>query len=170
MIGEQAMLERLERLEAIEAVRLLKARYWTSLDAVDLDAVRACFADDAVIEMEGVPPCDGPDGYLRYLRDHHAGGGAGGMGLHSGQNPRIEIVSPDRATGIWDQHFVGLAPSPDGGPMGLLRLTGIYHDEYRRLDDGWRISAMRFRQTSFVMLPLAEGGVAARSSADFFGS
>jgi len=169
MTEEINILRRLESLETIEKLRALKTRYWVRLDAIDLEAVRACFSDDAVIEMEGVPVVDGPDGYLRYLRGIHQHPGSS-MGLHTGQNPRIELLSSDQARGVWDQIFVGMIFPVGESAASLLRLTGVYDDEYRRVDGHWRISAMRFRQTSFAMLPVPENGVAARSSADFFTS
>ncbi len=169
MTDETGIFRRLERLETIETIRALKTHYWVRLDAVDLDAVRNCFTDDAVIEMEGVPAVDGPDGYLRYLRGIHQHPGRS-MGLHTGQNPRIELLSAAHARGVWDQIFVGMAFAVAENPASLLRLTGIYDDEYRQVGGHWRISAMRFRQTSFAMLPVPENGVAARSSADFFKS
>ena len=157
---------RLERLEAIEAVRLLKATYWASLDRCDFDAVRACFADDAVIEMEGVPPVDGPDAYVAFCRQ--ANGADDTMNLHAGQNPRIVVVDAERATGVWDQWFVGLSIDDDGKAT-LMRLTGVYHDDYVRRDGRWLIATMRFRQTSFVMGPPAAGAIAAANSGAAFG-
>jgi len=157
---------RLERMEAIEAVRQLKATYWASLDRCDFAAVRACFADDAVIEMEGVPPCAGPDAYVDFCRQ--ANPPEGTMNLHAGQNPRITVRDADRATGLWDQWFVGL--SIDGeGKATLMRLTGVYQDDYVRQDGRWLIAAMRFRQTSFVMGPPAPGVIAAPNSGAAFG-
>lgn len=157
---------RLERLEAIEAIRQVKATYWASLDRCDFAAVRACFADDALIEMEGVPSCDGADAYVDFVRKANPTDDT--MNLHAGQNPRIAIVDADHATGLWDQWFVGLSIGADGAAT-LMRLTGVYHDDYERHDGGWLIKAMRFRQTSFVMGPPPPGAIAAANSGAAFG-
>ena len=166
------ILERLHRLEAIEAIRQLKSRYWAGVDALDFDAVRACFADDALIEMDGVPPCDGPDAYVEFVR--RANAAADMPSLHSGQNPRIRLLGHDRAEGIWDQLFVSLALPADGASRREYRLTGVYHDVYRLAGEDWRIAEMRFRQTSFLMTRVAADGAlaveaAGRSSGDAFG-
>lgn len=160
------MRVRLERLEAIEAVRLLKATYWSSLDRCAFDAVRACFAEDAVIEMEGVPPVDGPDAYVAFCRQ--ANSATDTMNLHAGQNPRIVVIDAAHATGTWDQWFAGLSIDVDGKAT-LMRLTGVYHDEYVRRDGRWLIAAMRFRQTSFVMGPPTTGAIVAANSGAAFG-
>lgn len=157
---------RLEQLEAIEAVRQVKATYWASLDRCNFDAVRACFADHAVIEMEGVPPCEGPDAYVEFCRQANAGDDT--MNLHAGQNARITILDADHATGVWDQLFVGLSIR-EGGDAMVMRLTGIYDDAYVRRDGRWLIGVMRFRQTSFVMGAPAHGTITAANSGAAFG-
>ncbi len=42
---------RVARLEAESDIRRLKARYLNACDAKDVDAIRACFTDDAVIDF-----------------------------------------------------------------------------------------------------------------------
>ena len=135
------------------------------LDAHRFEEMRACFTDDAIIDMEGVPPCNGPDAYLDFVRRTNSGSEP--MNLHAGQNPRITPIGDDRATGYWDQLFVGVTKDADGSPK-LMRLTGIYHDEYVRRAGQWLIAAMRFRQTSFVTMSPPGSAHISRTSGSTF--
>jgi hypothetical protein len=151
---------RLRSLEDVEAIRQLKSHYWSCLDRRRLDDVRACFTDDAVIEMEGVPKVDGPGEFIDFVT--RAGAAPGSFNMHSGQNPRITITGPDAAEGLWDQFFLSVV-APGSWKWGFadrftIQLTGEYHDRYVRRDGRWLIREMRFRQTSFLMNRIGEDG------------
>ncbi|WP_114953033.1 nuclear transport factor 2 family protein [Sphingosinicella terrae] len=158
----EALERRLRKLEDIEAIRQLKSHYWTSLDRRQLEAVRACFADDASIDMEGVPKVDGPEAFIDFVR--RAGAAPGAFNMHSGQNPRITLTGENEAEGLWDQFFLSVMAPPSwqwGFAERLtIQLTGEYRDRYVRGAQGWLIREMRFRQTSFLMSRVGEDGIA----------
>lgn len=153
---------RLRRLEDIEAIRQLKSHYWTCVDRRQLAEVRACFTDDAIIEMEGVPKVKGPKEFVAFM--NRAGAAPGMYNLHSGQNPRITITGEDEAEGLWDQYFRSVM-APASSSWGFaerlaIELTGEYRDRYVRRDGKWLIAEQIFKQTSFVMSRIDEHGVA----------
>ncbi|MET0269535.1 MAG: nuclear transport factor 2 family protein, partial [Sphingomonas sp.] len=96
---ESSIERRLAALEDVRAIEGLKWRYLRACDRKQPEAVRACFADDAVIDFEGFPLFSDPDSFVEVYRRYgcvpHI------IDMHHGQNPIVE-VNGDRAQGWFD--------------------------------------------------------------------
>ncbi len=148
------LLRRIETLEHVAAIKELKSRYWSSLDAQRPDDVRDCFLPEAVIDMEGVPRCDGRDAFITIIKEQ--GCRPGLCNMHHGHNARIALTGAASATGIWDSYFHGI----DVGARTIIQLAGVYNDRYVFREGRWWIAEILFRQTSFMMEKIADDGSA----------
>ncbi len=146
-----ALEQRLHTLEAVAAIKDLKSYYWQMVDRQRIEEVRACITFDAFIDMDGVP-CNTRDLFVDFIG--RAGCRPGLYNLHAGQNPRIELSSPDAASGVWDTFFTSI----DVGAQLTIQMTGEYLDTYVRVDGRWLMASIRFRQTSFLMTQIDAAG------------
>lgn len=147
-----AITDRLQRLEAAEAIRNLKSRYLACCDDKDPAGMRACFVDGpCAIDYGAVGRFDTADAlvavYTQIACHPHM------VERHHGSNPQIEVLDSTRARGRWSLAYELI----DTQANRLTQLSGHYEDEYRRVADGWRISATRFVATSMLSFDLAEG-------------
>jgi hypothetical protein len=144
---------RLTGMEHVNAIKEVQFRYWHNVDRQRLDVVRDCFvADGAVIDMQGVPPCEDRDDFIKVLKAN--GGKQGFYSLHTGNNPFITLTGEATAEGVWDAFFIGI----DVGDRLTYQLSGEYNNRYVLRDGSWRISVQRFRQTSLLIQKIAENG------------
>jgi hypothetical protein len=147
----------------IEALKQLKARYVRLLDARDWPAWRALFTPDATFESPvtlGTPLT--LDDFVERVRANPIVLGS----MHQAYLPEIEIAG-DSARGLWamssihpPEDFSAHWPEVFGGRGAhsdeyvallerlfsresfIFQSYGYYRDEYRRTDDGWRISSL----------------------------
>jgi len=126
----------LERLLHTEDIKVLKARYFRSVDMQDWAAFAAVFTHDATLEVDrpgGTAKVIGPPAIVALVREYLHGA----RSLHHGHMPEIHVESAERATGIWSMedrlHW------PDRSYHGF----GHYHEQYVREHDGWRIHYCR---------------------------
>ena len=154
MSGNLADLEsRVAALEHINAIKKVQYRYWHCVDRQLLDDVRDCFIDNgAVIDMEGVPPCNSREDFIAVLKAQ--GGKPGFLSLHTGNNPAIKITGAVHAEGTWDALFVAV----DVADRLTYQLTGQYDNRYVKRNDRWYIQVQKFRQTSLLIKKIAEDG------------
>jgi hypothetical protein len=130
----------------IEAIRVLKARYFRTMDTKDWGGMRQVFTDDVQIDTSeaGGGVVHGADEFIAFLQE--ALGGA--VTVHHGHMPEIELTSEETATGIWA--LADIVIWPNG-----MRLDGYghYHESYEKGADGWRIKTSRLTRlhTDFVM-------------------
>lgn len=146
--------ERLARLEAESEIRRVKARYLNACDAKQADVVRACFTADAVIDFEGmgVFTVDQLVGIFTEIAVNSPI-----TDSHHGHNGEIEILSADTAKAVWNLGFTTYDPR-----RGQFRaLSMFYHDEYRRTEDGWRISKTKSLARSALEGTVIEGKLSA---------
>ena len=136
--------QRLDALQSNLAIRDLKSRYWRAVDRQDLATIRDCLLPDAHVDMEGVGKLSGTE-FIDFVERN--GCKPGLYNLHSGQNPIIVIEDSEHASGQWDVWFT----SVDMENRQTIQMSGDYRDRYQRVDGHWKIAAMTFRQTSFVM-------------------
>jgi hypothetical protein len=61
--------------------------------------------------------------------------------VHHGHMPEIDVVTPDRAAGIWAMEDV--LRWPDGAPIRSLHGYGHYHETYEKHGDGWLIASTK---------------------------
>lgn len=144
--------QRVARLEAIEAIRQLKALYFQACDRKDPDAVRDCFPPG------DIDLCYGRIGsfsdredmlavFTRLACQPHI------VEMHHGQNPRIEILDENNATGVWGLYYYMI----DTRRQTVTQLAGFYDDAYVRSDGQWRIVRSHYEVTSTQIFDLSEG-------------
>jgi len=150
----------LDRLMAFEEIRQLKARYFRYVDTKDWAGLTGVFAPDAIFRHRyggsvrdprtGAwdPPLPeesitaGRDAIVARIRaivEHiHT--------VHHGFMPEIDLISPDRARGVWAMRDE--LRDRDGGL--ILSGAGHYHETYIRLPTGWAIESAELRRLSIV--------------------
>ena len=133
---------RIARLEAESDIRWLKARYLNACDAKDVDAIRACFTPDAVIDFPPLGEFD-LDGLIGIFTQMAATTPI--VDVHQGHNAEIE-VNGDEAHARWNLGYATY--DPRSGSFRLL--ANFYHDRYRKTPDGWRISYSRSEPRAIV--------------------
>jgi len=145
--------KRLARLEAESDIRRLKARYLNACDAKDVEAIRACFTEDAVIEYPPLGTFD-LDGLIGIFTQMAASTPI--VDVHHGHNGEIEIDG-DEASGRWNLGFATYDPRTKGFRM----LASFYEDRYRKTDQGWRICFTRSTPRTIVDGTASEDGLTA---------
>lgn len=109
----------------------LRAKYSRAIDFENYERASEIFTDDAVVEYPS-GTCTGAGEVETYWRENVAYE----FSMHTVQMPEI-TVDGDTATGTW--YMLVLYSAPDGSEGYVM---GWYEDEYRRVDDGWKIAAM----------------------------
>ena len=137
-----ATIEELERrireLEDLRAVEQAMHDYWYALDYKDWEALGDCFTEDVEADYGRESwRHSGREALAAWLRANE--GGANYRVSHAGHNPRVEIVGPDTAKGLFKLHdWVRIEPSI------TLRGWGHYDIEFQRGTDGrWRIHRLQ---------------------------
>lgn len=144
---------RINRLEAESEIRRLKARYLNACDAKDVDAIRACFTPDAVIDFPPLGEFD-LEGLINIFTEMAASTPI--VDTHHGHNAEID-VDGDKASARWNLGFSTYDPRD-----GTFRmLSGFYSDRYTRTPQGWRISYTQSRPRAIVDGKLTENAIAA---------
>ena len=144
---------RIARLEAESDIRRLKARYLNACDAKDIDAIRACFTADAVIDFPPLGEFD-LDGLIGIFTQMAATTPI--TDVHQGHNAEIEVAG-DEASARWNLGYATYDPRT----RGFCLLANFYHDRYRRTADGWRICYTRSEPRAIVDGTLAKDGIRA---------
>ena len=96
--------QRIAALEAIEAIRQLKARYFRACDTKQPGEVVQCFAPGEIELRYGrIGNFSDREHMVAVFselacRDHI-------VEMHHGQNPRIEMLDADNATGVWGLYY-----------------------------------------------------------------
>ena len=141
--------ERIERLEAESAIRRLKAAYLNACDAKDVGAIRACFADDAMLDF---PPVGtfGVDGMVSAFETIAVGTPI--VDVHQAHNGEIVILDQDHATARWNLGFATFDPRT----RQVRIIASFYHDRYRRIGGRWYIASSRHEPRAIVDGVLAE--------------
>lgn len=143
-------MDDLQRLLAVEEIKKLKARYFRNLDAKDWDGFASLFTEDIVFDFReaGVPPgliegvamVEGAREAAEWADESIAGGTT----LHQGHMPEIEIVDDETATGVWSLNDEIWYVEGSGAPYAKLEGYAYYNEEYKKVDDEWKISKLKF--------------------------
>lgn len=127
---------RLRRIEDRAALDDLVVRYFLAADGDDLQGVGDSFTQDASFASSGVINAQGRAAvvdFIRMSREHM------GLTVHTPHYGLYTFADDDRAEGLVGAHLeLVLAGEP---LFGAVR----YQDEYRRTDEGWRISRRDMR-------------------------
>lgn len=145
---------RIGKLESESAIRRLKARYLNACDRKDLEAMKACFTEDAVIDF---PPLGEFD--LNGLVDIFTQMAVNTpiTDVHQGHNAEINIEG-DTASAVWNLGFATYNPEDNSFRL----LSSFYHDRYVKTEDGWRISYTRSEPRAIIDGQLKDTGLTAK--------
>jgi len=132
--------DRIQRLEDIEEIRCLQAKYQRCLDARDFDGLSECFSEDAVSSYgNNSMSYKGKDDILHFLMSVMSVKMPSAHLIHGGE---IEYISKEFAKGIWylEDHLLH--------KKYLVKLNGtaIYHVEYKKIDNIWKISSIGYER------------------------
>jgi hypothetical protein len=142
----------IERLVNIEAIRQLKARYLRFADTKQWVHLSACFSEDVSCDWRGATTDPASGKHLLPGSDAIIAGRDNVMAIiirsmseiqstHQVFMPEIEIISEDRASGIWamaDRLYI-----PSGNRELILQGHGHYHDTFQKYDGRWIITSLR---------------------------
>ena len=151
-------MEEIERLVAIEAIKQLKGRYQRAVDTKDWDLMRSVLAPDArSIYSDGKYSFEGRDAIVKFLSD-----GLGStqiQSMHHAHTPEIEVLGDTTARGTWYlEDFVISAHPSEAMPNGtVMHGTGIYIDEYVKIDGDWLIQQTGYERIFEDLQPRGPG-------------
>ena len=151
-------MDAIQKLVEIEAIKQLKARYQRAVDTKDWDLMRSVLASDATsVYSDGKYAFDGREAIVKFLADNL--GTPDVQSMHHAHTPEIEITSDSTASGIWYlEDFVVSALPSDGAPDGtVLHGTGVYHDEYVKVDGEWQIQRTGYERIFEDVQPRGPG-------------
>lgn len=126
------------RLLDLEEIRTLKARYLRCVDLKLWDELRACFTDDAVMEVPRFPNPDQRTEGAQAIAEFVRSSLEASTSVHQSFCPEIE-VDGDRATAIWAMSDHLVHPPDERGRRQHRTGYGHYRERYRRVDGRWRI-------------------------------
>lgn len=134
-------LTAMDRLEAERACERLCRDYAYFADAGRMDDWAALFAEDAELRLFGQTH----QGRAAIQASVGAGSAAERTTVHALSNIRIEVESPDAASG--GCYITLYMAAKDAAPSGSAtpQMVGRYEDVYRRTAEGWRIARRAFK-------------------------
>jgi ketosteroid isomerase-like protein len=131
-------IEELLDIESIKHLRIRGARY---LDSGKFDALIALYTEDALCEFGPYGSWRGGEAMRAKFAEAEGPFHENGYfsNLHVITNHAVDLTGPDTATGlVYLLDFDTNAQLQEtGNPLFWL---GVYDEEYRRTDDGWRIA------------------------------
>ena len=136
---ETDLEKRIRILEDVEAIKKVKAKYWYCLERKLWDKLPEVFAEGVIDYLgDGQIGCQGKKDVVKHLVDLLD---KGGVNLHRGHSPMIEITSETTATGKWDMYvYMEFDPRAKRGH----EQWGSYEDEYVKEDGKWKIKSWKF--------------------------
>jgi len=131
---------RIRILEDVEAIKKLKARYWYCLERKLWNDLREVFTEDVIDYLgDGKIGCQGKKDVVKHLVDLLDGGG---VNLHRGHSPMIEVTGDTTAIGKWDAYvYMEFDPLAKRGH----ELWGSYEDEYAKEEGKWKIKSWKYK-------------------------
>ena len=135
--------EMIRALYDIEGVKRVKRKYWRCVDEKKMDELEDCFTDDAIADYATLPPIEGRDAIIEFLKQGIAREDQDIISIHQGFNPEIEITGDTTARGRWRLynylHF--------GKARTSVRTWSFYDDEYLKVDGEWKIKYTKTTRT-----------------------
>jgi hypothetical protein len=138
-------MDPLDRLVAIEEIKQLMARRTRCVDEKDWVGLTACFAENAIsysVQKDGVQGAKHIVERIRQALDHRTT-------VHQLHVPEIEIVTEERATGIWPMQD-DLTWEADG-KHHWQRGFGHYRQAYAKVQGRWLIETHRLSYIKFEL-------------------
>lgn len=151
------LCRRLRRLEDLEAIKRLKARYLNACDSQDAEAVKSCFAQgEVLIDMGHVGVFRSREEFVDFYRA--AGCQPFVLDMHHGANAEIELVDEHHAKALWALEYRNINLSA----RTLTVLSVVYHDEYVRIGEQWKISRSQCEFKTAMQCSYASGTLVTR--------
>ena len=152
-------MDPIQELVEIEAIKQLKARYQRAVDTKDWELMRSVLAPDAKsVYSDGKHAFEDRESIVAFLSDPRGLGNEEVVSMHHAHTPEIEITSETTARGKWYlEDFVVSALPSKGAPHGtVLHGTGIYLDDYVKIDGEWLIQQTGYERIFEDLQPRAE--------------
>jgi len=152
-------MDPLQQLVDIEAIKQLKARYMRAVDTKDWELLTGTFALDArSVYSGGEYAFEGRDAIIGFLEGALTRTDI--VTMHHAHTPEIEITSETTARGCWYlEDFVINEGESSEAMEGetVLHGTGIYSDEYVKIDGDWKISLTGYERIFEDLQPRQAG-------------
>ncbi len=150
-----------ERLAAIQDICVLKARYFRCIDTKDWHKLASLFTPDATLHFTEAQ--EEPTPFSETL-EFISSGMEGCVSIHHGHMPEIEILGPDRASGVWAMEDRLFWPSGRESRLGLASLHGCghYYEDYLKSDGRWLIHRLKLVRQWAIGVPPAVMGLSAQ--------
>lgn len=153
-------MDALQELVEVEAIKQLKARYQRAVDTKDWDLMRSVLAPNAKsVYSDGKHSFEGRDAIVEFLSDPKGLGNTEIVSMHHAHTPEIELTSDTTAKGKWYlEDFVISALPSDWAPHGtVMHGTGIYIDDYVKIDGTWHLQETGYERIFEDFQPRPEG-------------
>ena len=153
-------MDAMQELVEIEAIKKLKARYQRAVDTKDWELMRSVLAENArSVYSDGKYAYEGRDAIVEFLADPRGLGNTAIVSMHHAHTPEIDITSETTANGKWYlEDFVISALPSDGAPDGtVMHGTGIYIDQYVKVDGEWFIQETGYERIFEDLQPRGAG-------------
>lgn len=153
-------MDAIQELVEIEAIKQLKARYQRAVDTKDWELMRSVLAPDArSVYSDGKHAYEGREEIVEFLSSPKGLGNTAIQSMHHAHTPEIEITGETSARGRWYlEDFVLTAIPSDWAPHGtVMHGTGIYIDEYVKIDGRWHIQQTGYERIFEDFQPRGEG-------------
>jgi hypothetical protein len=135
--GDEPFERAVRELQDIESIKALKARYCRFVDTRQWTELAALFTPDAHYELP-MGPISSPADFVDQLAGIFR---ANALSVHQCHLPEIELLDEGHARGTWQMHDY-VDRDADYGRR-VIHGYGYYQEEYRLVDQTWRISAIR---------------------------
>ena len=149
-------MDAIQKLVETEAIKQVKARYARAVDTKDWDLLESVFTQDArSVYNDGAFAFEGRDEILKFLKG--ALDTTEVVSMHQSHTPEIEITGETTARGTWYLEDIVIN---EGGTTeyntasSVMVGTGLYHDEYVKVDGEWRISVTGYERIFEYRTPM----------------
>ncbi|MFK7898551.1 MAG: nuclear transport factor 2 family protein [Myxococcota bacterium] len=153
-------MDPMQTLVEVEAIKQLKARYQRAVDTKDWELMANVLAPNAKsIYSDGKHAYEGRDAIVEFLSDPKGLGNTDIVSMHHAHTPEIEVTSETTAKAKWYlEDFVISALPSDWAPHGtVMHGTGIYIDQYVKIDGAWFIQETGYERIFEDFQPRPEG-------------
>ena len=137
-------------LRSHSAVRRLLSLYGDAVARRDADAVGDLFAEDARVIIAGGPPRNGRTEIVEGLRKT--------IEAFSFLHQKCDTGLIDAADAVAHARISVMEVNQSVGSSDLNMIFGVYEDEYRRTDAGWRFYRREFTLQFRAVLPTSTSG------------
>lgn len=130
----------LQQLSDLEDIRQLKARYFRCIDTGNEAELATLFTADATIDLKGGGYRLQVSGRADMVDFIGSSFNSDIVAMHHGHTPEIAFAGPDEARGTWYLQDRFIDPVRQTDTHG----SSLYHDTYRRTEEGWKIAASEY--------------------------